>query len=511
MIDDYFPYGIQVRREQWDRLGLGEVRGALATRGGAVPGIVFLRYAAARLNRQPDRRERPVQARELNLYVLLTRIFRHVVARYAAEQAPDALARAASEAGLGLEEGALAETLAGLAELFPPAPVLDGRETPQRFLEEDAEGRRRRTALAEALLLRVTSENPAVDDFRVLVDDRSLTERTPYAAVAARVEDSLRKLPPVAPFGLALPDLLRAPIRAAPASLASQLEYVRENWLAVLPDELLRDVLTAFDLYREEEREWWGTAGPPQVLEFGEGARRRGAGARFDYPEPEAFSADADWMSNVVLVAKMTYVWLDQLSKRHGREIRRLDQIPDEELDRLARWGFTGLWLIGLWERSPASQKIKQIAGNPDAISSAYSLYDYAPAADLGGEEALASLRERAMRRGIRLASDMVPNHCGLWSRWLREHPDWFIQADWPPYPNYTFGGPDLSYDPSVSIRIEDGYWERRDAAVVFQHADHRTGRVRYVYHGNDGTSTPWNDTAQLDYLRPEVREAVIR
>src|SRR5207249_9081949 len=36
-------------------------------------------------------------------------------------------------------------------------------------------------------------------------------------------------------------------------------------------------------------------------------------------------------------------------------------------------------------------------------------------------------------------------------------------------------------------------------------------GNERYVYHGNDGTLTPWNDTAQLDYLRREVREAVIQ
>ncbi len=33
----------------------------------------------------------------------------------------------------------------------------------------------------------------------------------------------------------------------------------------------------------------------------------------------------------------------------------------------------------------------------------------------------------------------------------------------------------------------------------------------RYIYHGNDGTSFPWNDTAQLDYTNPVVREAVIQ
>ena len=46
---------------------------------------------------------------------------------------------------------------------------------------------------------------------------------------------------------------------------------------------------------------------------------------------------------------------------------------------------------------------------------------------------------------------------------------------------------------------------------MVFKHYDRRNGRTRYIYHGNDGTSTPWNDTAQLNYLIPDVREAVIQ
>src|SRR4029079_12910158 len=127
--------------------------------------------------------------------------------------------------------------------------------------------------------------------------------------------------------------------------------------------------------------------------------------------EPEAFSSDSAWMPRVVLIAKSTYVWLDQLSRTHGRDIRTLDAIPDEELENLARWGVTGLWLIGLWERSKASARIKQMRGNTDAVASAYSLDDYAIAEDLGGEGAYATLRDRAQEHGIRLASDMVPNH----------------------------------------------------------------------------------------------------
>jgi hypothetical protein len=62
-----------------------------------------------------------------------------------------------------------------------------------------------------------------------------------------------------------------------------------------------------------------------------------------------------------------------------------------------------------------------------------------------------------------------------------------------------------------VGLFIEDGYWEHRDAAVVFQRRDKNSSDVRYIYHGNDGTSMPWNDTAQLNYMLPEVREAVIQ
>ena len=80
-----------------------------------------------------------------------------------------------------------------------------------------------------------------------------------------------------------------------------------------------------------------------------------------------------------------------------------------------------------------------------------------------------------------------------------------------PPYPAYTFTGADLSSDGRVGIVLEDHYWNDSDAAVVFKRFDRETGDERYVYHGNDGTSFPWNDTAQLDFLSAGVREQVIR
>ena len=62
-----------------------------------------------------------------------------------------------------------------------------------------------------------------------------------------------------------------------------------------------------------------------------------------------------------------------------------------------------------------------------------------------------------------------------------------------------------------MGVYLEDHYYDKTDASVVFQRRDFQTGDVRYIYHGNDGTSFPWNDTAQLDYTNPAVREAVIQ
>ena len=234
-----------------------------------------------------------------------------------------------------------------------------------------------------------------------------------------------------------------------------------------------------------------------------------------DYQAPldeyEAFSADQAWMPTVVMMAKSTYVWLEQLSRKYGRHIHKLDMIPDEELQLLADRGMTALWLIGLWERSVASQRIKHLRGQSDAVASAYSLKEYNIADDLGGNEGYRNLRDRAARFGLRLASDMVPNHMGIDSPWVIEHPDWFVFRWESPYPAYQFNGPDLSSDSRVEIKIDDHYYDQTDAAVAFRVRYNSTGETRYVYHGNDGTTFAWNDTAQLDYSKAYVREQVMQ
>jgi glycosidase len=496
----------------WQRLDLDT-----ATEKPAAPDeaqlILFYRRVADRLNRLPGREGSLVPPSELILFAQMNRIFRYLLNRYLDEQHPLLEDSILAARRLAYTAAPLSAVIRSFSELYPAADVLTRRvATAREYLaKDDKRHGKRRQVTRELLLLLLTGENPALDPFRDVFDDGKLAEGSPYGKVMTALDAELEKAPPCAPFDLPILELLRAPLRACPDSLSGQLEYIRKTWTALLPPEMLEEILSVLDIMKEEMRARSDGPGPPAVLEFRRTQEEGEPLSVGEYPEPEKFSADTEWMPNVVLIAKMVYVWLDQLSRKYGRTLSRLDEIPDAELDNLAAWGFTGLWLIGVWERSPASGKIKQYCGNPEAISSAYSLFDYVVASDLGGDEALENLRRRTSRRGIRLASDMVPNHTGIDSRWTREHPDWFVQLDYPPFPAYRFTGPDLSSSPDISLRIEDGYWSRTDAAVVFQHVDNRSGRVRYIYHGNDGTSTPWNDTAQLNYLIPELRETVIR
>ncbi len=424
---------------------------------------------------------------------LVDEALRTVARRYCEQAAPtafiDALASLEERAGLS----AVSAMLDRVVEAYAPEPAA-AAEPPAAVPPA--------RALQELLHLWLVDANPACVPFRALFDPRAL-DGTRYADLVRHLAGSFAGGARFGPENEDLVTLLRSPAVAFPDSLRDQLEYLRRKFGALLGD-LLSGLLTGLDLLREQER--LGAVGPGPAA----------AGVpTYDEAraEVEAFSADREWMPRVVMIAKNTLVWLDQLSRRYRRPVERLDQVPDEELDTLARRGFTALWLIGVWERSPASRDIKRRMGNPDAEASAYALAEYRVAAAMGGDAALADLRDRAWRRGIRLASDMVPNHTGIDSRWLVEHPERFLA--WPhgdpPYPSYSFTGPDLSSDPRVGVFIEDHYWDRTDAAVVFKRLDRASGEVRYLYHGNDGTHMPWNDTAQLDFLRADTREAVTR
>jgi glycosidase len=464
------------------------------------------RVFAQKMNDKRDLTRFPelvVKAGQINAMGLIDEILHSVVALYRQERNPQVMGQALDWLEQRLGRQTVDETLRRFADEFPPLAVYRREIGLDEYLQGQTGGvAHRQVVLEELILLWLANANPAFAPFLELFDDSKLEKETAYHKVIAALDQFFRTQPTFGPDNRSLLDLLREPAIRVPHSLTGQLEYIREKWSALLGRYLYR-LLGGLDLIREEERLRFMGPGPTRPLEFGVGL-----GAEM---EAERYSPDRVWMPRVVLLAKSTYVWLDQLSKKYRRPITRLDQVPDEELDTMSRWGFTALWLIGVWERSKASGRIKQLCGNPEAAASAYAVYDYVVASELGGEEAFENLRMRAAQRGIRMAGDMVPNHVGIDGHWVIEHPDWFISLDYSPFPSHSFNGPDLSSDERVGIFLEDHYYTRSDAAVVFKRVDRWTGSARYIYHGNDGTSMPWNDTAQLNYLNPAVREAVIQ
>ncbi|MEO5704014.1 MAG: alpha-amylase family glycosyl hydrolase [Candidatus Limnocylindrales bacterium] len=526
---------IPLARAARRRHGLEPIVGRDGTLDAADAGAA--RRIAARLTVARDKAGQPaVSGGDVAALAALDAVLHRLIeTERAAGRADLGAAVAAVSSALG--EGALAEVNTAWRGQFrgdasrPAGGAVGGTATAaQRAAEPGPD------LLAEVLVLAALNEDPAATDVRELVDDQRLRDETAYEAVISATERELggrgepepaaSRARPRSPArearagragtngggqqNLSLPARLREPMRNAPGSLAAQLRWVREHWSALVEGDpaLARRIDLALDVLAEEAR----------AMEL------RGAGAHFGGPtvvetpdyrglesDAVSFSSDTEWMPRVVLMAKSVYVWLEQLAATHGRPVVTLADVPDEALDRLADLGITGLWLIGLWQRSRASADIKRRRGDLDAVASAYAIDEYQIAEDLGGESAFEHLRGRAWSRGIRLAADMVPNHMGIDSRWVVEHPERFVSVQEPPFPAYTFGGPDLSGDPRAEITLEDHYWDNSDAAVVFRRRDRASGEQRFIYHGNDGTSFPWNDTAQLDYLNADVREAVIR
>lgn len=535
-----------ISREIRDRLELDEVLFSYTGN------VVFANVAAARkmaqaLNKVREEQaggkldpEQTIHAGALYAMGMIDELNHALVAKFRKEKDPQVLSAAMRWITEQADPQQVEKLLRTFTERFPNTTVYRGQMTPAEWLAKATEGMpNREAALEELLLLWLANINPAFKPFRELYSDTPLREQTIYAKATKTLPEYFNTRPKLAPEVGSLLDALQAPMKASPDSLTGQLDFIRTKWAPYL-DTDLKKLLLAIDTVREEEIAIWMLFHPPgpdwhrhgapgrggegfvgdEYIGFedqwyidAEGRRRRRYASDYQAPlnEYEAFSADQAWMPNVVMVAKSTYVWLEQLSKKYGRHIHRLDHIPDEELQMMADRGMTALWLIGLWERSVASRTIKRLRGHHDAVASAYSLKRYDIAEDLGGNYAYENLRNRAAHYGVRLASDMVPNHMGIDSDWVVEHPDWFLYRWESPFPSYSFNGPDLSTDSRVEIKIEDHYYDQSDAAVVFRLRHHHDGTTRYVYHGNDGTTFAWNDTAQIDYSKAFVREQVIQ
>jgi hypothetical protein len=190
-----------------------------------------------------------------------------------------------------------------------------------------------------------------------------------------------------------------------------------------------------------------------------------------------------------------TRVWLTELS----RDLRRratLDDVPDAELDRLAGLGFDWVWFLSVWQTGPAGQRISRT--NPewrrefeetlpdlreeDIPGSGFAITGYTVHRDLGGDAALARLRERLRKRGLRLMLDFVPNHTGLDHPWVEDHPEYYVAGT-----ERDLGRAPANYT-----------WARRIRGDLL------------LAHGRDPYFPGWPDTLQLNYGNPATQEAMI-
>lgn len=507
----YPMYEFHVSKMVRDKCNFDEV--LFATTGNVIFGnIQNVRIFAQKVNAafaDTLAKEKMLRAGELNAMGLIDEIFHFVCHLYRRDKNQKVFSDALILLDEKLGQDVVNQLFLDFTAEFPPLAVYKGGTSAEEYLESMdsvSEISNRVLTLEEMMLLHLANENPAFAQFKLLFGDKKLAENPNYQKAWGILKEFFKTQPSFGPNNNDLVTMLKEPVVFSPYSLRGQLDYIRSNWGEYFAElaSWLKKILASFDFIAEENKPAWngGMTNLPPMDAY-----------NYDYlsQEYERYSPDQAWMPRVVLMAKTVLVWLSQLSESYGREITRLDQIPDEELDALASRGFTGLWLIGLWERSNASKRIKQINGNPEAAASAYSLDDYDIASNLGGWDALDNLRRRCWQRGIRLASDMVPNHTGMDAKWVVEKPDLFIQRRDCPFPQYTFNGENLSHDGRVSIYLEDHYYSKTDCSVVFKRVDNYTGDTRYIYHGNDGTGMPWNDTAQIDFLNPTAREEVIQ
>ncbi len=464
----------------------------------------------------------------INGAALLHEVYHFVISQYIEKQNPNLFLNLTSHLNDSLGQENVDNLFSKFLENFPPPTVFNGSVTIDEYINGATLGKANKEIIfEELLLLYIENRNPSIAMLKELFDENVLDESGVYKTVLENSVKFFKDEEPVMGNNLSLFEYLFNPISAHPEDIEAQLRFILNNWN--VSEIVLLKILSGTDLIAEDSKLFpvmggGGSYTPPVPVykSFGDsvfdekgkyihGQKYSGEdeiSSAYINKTPQ-FTPDTDWMPRVVMIAKNSFVWLDQLSKKYNVNIKTLDQIPDIELDILRDSNFNALWLIGVWERSSASKKIKQYCGNHDAVASAYSLFDYEIANELGGYHSYENLRDRCSQRGIKLASDMVPNHTGIFSKWVLENPDYFIQSSYSPYPSYSFTGPNLSDNSNYEIRIEDKYFTRQDAAVVFQLRNVYEGSTRYIYHGNDGTNMPWNDTAQLNLLNPEVRESL--
>ena len=198
------------------------------------------------------------------------------------------------------------------------------------------------------------------------------------------------------------------------------------------------------------------------------------------------------WPDQPVIYEINTAIWLDDLSRAAGRPVTLAD-VPAPAWDDVTPAGTDAVWLMGVWERSPAGLQLANANAGlqasfrdalpdvrpADVIGSPYCVRRYVVDDSFGGPRALAEARATLAARGIRLLLDYVPNHVAPDHPWVTTHPELFVNGS------------------EADLEAEPAAWVRAAGHILA--------------HGRDPYFPPWPDVVQLDAFSPAMRAATMR
>ena len=97
------------------------------------------------------------------------------------------------------------------------------------------------------------------------------------------------------------------------------------------------------------------------------------------------------WPRHPTIFEINTWVWLSSLSQKYGTSLN-LERVPAPEWDALAQFGFDAVWLMGVWERSPAGIAI---ANRNDGLLDEFrrALPDFRSSDNVGSAYCVTALR----------------------------------------------------------------------------------------------------------------------
>jgi hypothetical protein len=196
------------------------------------------------------------------------------------------------------------------------------------------------------------------------------------------------------------------------------------------------------------------------------------------------------WSRHPAIFEINTWAWLSGLKRQYG-DLVTLDSVPPQEWDAIGGLGFDAVWLMGVWERSPAGiaianrnqslldelHKVLPDFALQDNVGSPYCVRNYSVDPHFGGPRGLKIARSELARRGMRLLLDFVPNHVAPDHPWVSEHPEYFIRGT----------AEDLRRDPASFLK---------------------SGQFVFAC-GRDPYFPAWQDVLQLNAYHPGLREAV--